>query len=158
MKADVPLTRDPSPPRRRRIPPFGSWYLWLQAGFLLVGFRVALWAVPFRVIIRTIDRVPAMRRPRAPHPADRIARAVSALSRRMFRERPCLTQALALLVLYRRSGHPATLRIGVALNSRGKLLAHAWVESEGNVVIGRLANLSEYTPLPPIDSAVSALK
>jgi len=123
---------------------------------LLVGFRVALWTVPFRVILRTVDRVPA--RHRRPYPADRIARAVAALSRRMFRERPCLTQALALLVLYRRSGHPAVLRIGVAMGGEGKLLAHAWVESDGDVVIGRLANLSDYTPLPPLSAAFSTLR
>ena len=48
----------------------------------------------------------------------------------------CLVRALAAETLLRKYGHDACLRIGVSKNSSQVLLAHAWVESEGQVVIG----------------------
>jgi hypothetical protein len=64
----------------------------------------------------------------------------------------CLSQALAAQTLFLRQGYPAELHIGVAKNETGQLEAHAWVESEGQVVIGDLQNLSRYTPLPSLEA------
>ena len=43
------------------------------------------------------------------------------------------------------AGHPCELRIGAA-NGADELIAHAWVESEGRVVIGEI-ELDRYAPL-----------
>jgi len=48
------------------------------------------------------------------------------------------------------AGHPADLRIGVAKTPFGRLSAHAWVESDGHIVVGELRELSAYEPLPPL--------
>jgi len=61
----------------------------------------------------------------------------------------CLPRAMAAHVLLRQAGHSSELRIGVALDERKKLQAHAWVESRGKVIIGD-TDLGRYTPLPPI--------
>ena len=45
-------------------------------------------------------------------------------------------------------GHPTHLRIGVAHSATGQLQAHAWIESEGKIVVGDLADLARYRPLP----------
>ena len=48
-------------------------------------------------------------------------------------------------------GRPVELRIGVIKTDHGGLVAHAWVESGGRVVVGALdEGLSRYTPLPPL--------
>jgi len=60
----------------------------------------------------------------------------------------CLTQALAMLVLLDWFGHSSELRIGVAKNGADRLKAHAWVECEGKIVIGRRMDLSRFTVLP----------
>jgi hypothetical protein len=52
--------------------------------------------------------------------------------------------------LLARSGHPAELRIGVVKTAAGGLQGHAWVESNGRVVVGNLPDLSSYTPFPPL--------
>jgi hypothetical protein len=54
-------------------------------------------------------------------------------------------------MLHRR-GYPADLRIGVygrATNAARPLEAHAWVECEGRVVVGKVQNLADYTVLTP---------
>ena len=47
-------------------------------------------------------------------------------------------------------GHRAELRLGVIKSDAGYLLAHAWVESEGQIVVGDVRGLSRYKPLPAL--------
>ena len=112
-----------------------------------------LWTFPFKAtlaITKWLAR-PGLRESRKGRfRPGQITRAVSAAGRRMLREKPCLTQALAALVLYKQQGYPAHLRIGVAKDEEGKLKAHAWVESEGRIAIGKLRDLSDYTVLPDL--------
>ncbi|MGH9900718.1 MAG: lasso peptide biosynthesis B2 protein, partial [Pyrinomonadaceae bacterium] len=63
----------------------------------------------------------------------------------------CLPRALATKVLLARSGHRASLCFGVAKDAGGRLEAHAWVESQGRIVVGALKDLSRYTRLPPLE-------
>jgi hypothetical protein len=55
---------------------------------------------------------------------------------RMPGAKTCLNQALAAQMLLAQRGYPALLHIGVAKGKEGQFQAHAWVESEGKVVIG----------------------
>lgn len=67
----------------------------------------------------------------------------------------CLTQAFATQVLLSRRGLPARLRIGVVKGKDGRLQAHAWVESNGVVVIGGSGpDVERYKPLLALDEAV----
>jgi hypothetical protein len=92
------------------------------------------------------DVAPARLR-HADHPsADRIAWAVETASRHTPGLKTCLTQALAAHVLLARRGYPALLRLGVAKGEREQFQAHAWVESEGKIMIGG-SELERYTPL-----------
>ena len=59
-----------------------------------------------------------------------------ALASRYVPRATCLTQALATLILLDLYRYPVTLRIGVARNNVGEFEAHAWIESDGSVVIG----------------------
>ena len=60
----------------------------------------------------------------------------------------CLARAMAAQVLLERQGYPTQLRIGVGRDREGQLIAHAWLESQGRVVMGGLRNISRYfTPL-----------
>lgn len=47
----------------------------------------------------------------------------------------CLTQVLAAKYQLERSGRPGLIHIGVAKDN-GQFLAHAWLECEGEIVIG----------------------
>jgi hypothetical protein len=119
---------------------------------LLVGAaRLALSALPFHTARRLFAR--RARQPLAPHPTtERIGWAIAA-AKRFIPRGNCLPQALAAESLLARSGYPVELRIGVLKTHQGRLEAHAWVESDGRLVVGDLTQgLSAYTPLPALPS------
>lgn len=122
--------------------------LLIRAALLLGAARVALWVLPLRVARPLVARL-APRAPGAPG-ADRIGWAVTA-ARRVIPRATCLPQALAGEALLVRNGHAAELIVGVAKTPKGGLEAHAWVESDGRLVVGELRQgISQYTPLPPL--------
>jgi len=119
----------------------------LEALGLLVGARLALWLLPFAPARRLFDAY--ARRPAAPRSAERLAWAIAAAGRRVpapFRD--CLPQALAAEVMLRRHGVPAELVIGARPGQGGgRLEAHAWVVSGGQVIVGWLDDLPSFVPL-----------
>lgn len=78
----------------------------------------------------------------------RIAWAVSVTSRYLPLAKNCLVEALVAHALLERHGHPASLRIGVSSNGDQRLRAHAWVESQGKVIVGA-SGRERFTPLRP---------
>ena len=61
-------------------------------------------------------------------------------------------QALAAYVLLGRRNCRAQLHIGVTRDEKGKFLGHAWLESNGAVIIGGEAlSQQQYTPLLAMD-------
>ena len=81
----------------------------------------------------------------------RIAWAVSKASRIVRYDRPCLAQALVLRYMLSRRGQTSELRIGVKKNDDASLRAHAWVEKDGEVLIGGGSSPYRYTILTPED-------
>lgn len=105
----------------------------LRAATALVTVRVALSLVSTQ---RLRQWAAGMRVPEKRQPIERIAWAVSAVSRRM-PGATCLVSAFALQHLLSREGHPSSLHIGVAKRDR-RFAAHAWVEVEGRTLIGEV--------------------
>ncbi len=126
----------------------------LVTSALLVGtIRLGLWLLPFQVLrlrlagmARTANKVQQGDQATI----DRVVWAVKVASRYVPKA-TCLTQALAAQVLLSRRGYPVRLRLGVAKGEAGQLRAHAWVESQGRIMIGGLEALSHFTPLPPLE-------
>lgn len=128
--------------------------LLLQTTFLVCTIRIFLWLIPFRIIISQINRI-------AKKPANRshidhrhlrfIAGKVYKASRYVPRA-TCLTQAITAVVLLKQYSYPAELCIGVGRNTTGIFEAHAWTESDGNVVIGgsKYDLYTRYSPMPQI--------
>jgi hypothetical protein len=120
--------------------------LLVEAATLLATIRVALVFVPFTRLRRSLARISARRpRRRALRPVH-AAWAVDVASRYVPGTRHCLTQALAGQLMLARSGVPAHLRIGLARSDQGRLHGHAWLESEGTILIGG-AEAGEYKEL-----------
>lgn len=57
----------------------------------------------------------------------------------------CLERALAAQLLFGRRGYASSLQIGVAKNDH--VQAHAWVEYDGDVVVGDCPELEQYEVL-----------
>jgi Transglutaminase-like superfamily len=127
--------------------------LLINSGLLLGGIRVGLWLLPFRKVQRLLQKTARMfPEPRRLHQAsiDRVAWAVTVASRYVPMG-TCLIQALAAQALLEWRGHTASLYIGVAKGAAGQLEAHAWVEAEGQIVVGDTDDRSHFTPLPPLE-------
>ncbi len=110
----------------------------IQAAFLLYGARVGLWLLPFSVLRAWVDRV-KMRTLSAnskPHSPSQIAWAVETTSRYLPLTRRCFPKALAVQVLLARSGYSSRIQIGVTRDKTKGFLSHAWVEIQGQVLIG----------------------
>lgn len=82
-----------------------------------------------------------------------IVEAVAAAGRRAPFKATCLLEALAVEAMLRRRGHDARLRLGVMRPSANGLGAHAWVELNGDVVVGQLDTLASYAELRPRDAS-----
>jgi hypothetical protein len=133
--------------------PLADRRLLLKAALLLGAIRLGSWLLPFqslRQLVAGLAQTSSRLRDADRLSIPRVAWAVATVSRNMPKA-TCLTQALATQVPLGRRGHPAHLRIGAARSPAGQLQAHAWVESEGTIVIGRVDDLSRYTLLPSLD-------
>lgn len=143
--------RDRTPAERRAV---------ARAGLLITAFQVALAVLPFRRVMRMASGAGRTRRTDAPSQFDRdlAVWAVEAAGRRLLSRNPCLPKALAALTLFRRAGVDADLFVGVAREEEGRMRAHAWVESEGRVVVGGDVPLEAYTRLPGLDAKFPGFK
>ncbi len=112
----------------------------IKAFIVVAGVRVALTLFSFRRFQTLLGRFTT--RIRAPHAKTSPSRAQLVWAVRTASTRvphaTCLTQALAAQVLFERHGYPAVVHIGVASGETqyGAFQAHAWLESDGEVVIG----------------------
>lgn len=132
-----------------RLPITERWLL-IEAAFLLEAIKLGMRLLPFRTLRRLLvraskvsERLPVSRSPSA----DSVGWAVEVASRYTFGVKTCLTEALVTQLLLARCGRSALLHIGVLKGDQNQLQAHAWVESEGRVVIGGGSKLERYTPL-----------
>lgn len=127
--------------------------LLIRALVLVFCVRVGLRLLAFRTVRRLVDH-PLVARPDGdPREAwmyqRRVVASVEAVGRRLLGDKPCLTQALVARRMLRQGGVDAELRIGVTKDG-ATLLAHAWLEQEGHVVIGGQASLVRYKPLAAV--------
>jgi hypothetical protein len=132
------------------LPPRERWLL-CKAAVLLAAVRGALWVFPYSFTRQFVTRASRRSARLADRPIDvrRIAWAIDTASRRVPRTAHCLTQALAAQILLTRRGYPAKIHFGVLRESKAELMAHAWVEVEGTVVIGGADVDQRYIKLDP---------
>jgi len=126
-------------------------HLLIKAVLLVGAVRLGLWLLPFRVLRRMLEipkrKTAEFQKTNPAASLDRFIWAVKVASQYV-PAATCLTQAFATQTLLTRNGHPADLRIGVLKTQEGQLEAHAWVESNGKIVIGNLPDLARYNELP----------
>jgi transglutaminase superfamily protein len=123
----------------------------VSAALILGVIRLGLSLLPFQILRRLLRKVVPV--PGQLHEAHRAAPgrttwAVTVASQ-YIPKATCLTQALATQVLLARQGYATSLYIGVTKSDRGRLEAHAWIESQGKVVVGESA-LGRYIRLPAL--------
>ncbi len=77
----------------------------------------------------------------------RVVQGVSVASKVLLPKSPCLTQALVAQTLLARQRYPTALRIGVIRPKPNSLKAHAWLEKDGQIIIGQIDQMDTFIPL-----------
>lgn len=128
--------------------------LLLAALILLTGVRLGLLLLPFRKLIKLITRISeGLSHEIAVNKVSlgQIVWAVNVVTRYTPGGAKCLARALTTQILMSWCGYKPELRIGVAKSETGNFEAHAWIEYQGQVVMGNLQDLPRFVPLPSLE-------
>lgn len=125
----------------------------LEAAIWLVSIACGLRILPYPALRNLLDRLAHPRRtsgvPLGDHAsvAARVSWAITAAARVPFL-RTCLVQAMSAEVMLRRRSVDARFQVGAKRPQAGEPLeAHAWIELDGQTVVGHLPNHAEYFAL-----------
>lgn len=113
----------------------GEWACLLRAIAELLRARIIHAVRPARRIIATL-RQPCLDQGQPRADLQRVGWALRAAAARVPWRSDCLIQSMAANRWLRRAGFRPAFHLGVKTGSEGQLLAHAWVEAEGNVITG----------------------
>lgn len=133
--------------------PIGDKARILIAVVLLVVNRAGLRTIGFsrlRNVLVSISNVSANVVPGSPTP-ERIAWCVFVADNYIPSNRTCLMQSLATEVMLRMYGYVPEHRIGVSKGEDESVVAHSWIEYDGEVLVGDHEDISRFNPLPPLD-------
>lgn len=129
--------------------PLAERRLLIEAALLVASTRLGLWTLPLRTVYHLLALLPPGSYQAGSLPP--ISWAVSIASVYV-PHATCLPQALVAQALLRRYGLPGILRVGVARSPDGAFEAHAWVEREGQIVVGGPAeSLARFAVLPSVE-------
>jgi hypothetical protein len=133
-----------------RLPSAERWLI-VEAALALGTIRLGLWLLTLRRVRQVAAW--AYRRTSFRDETDRlfperVGWAIARVSPYIPRA-TCLVQALAVQFLLDRRGYSPVLRIGLARGGQKRVDGHAWVELQGEVIIGRA--FSSGMLLPPFE-------
>jgi Transglutaminase-like superfamily len=137
-------------PKLQRLINTKERHLLINSFILLALVKLGLLLLSFQTLRLLLANISQPNPKLEQTPLSKIIWTVNASTNYMPGGAKCLARALTCQVLMKRRGYSPELRIGVAKNETGTLEAHAWVESQGKVVIGYLADLSRFTILPSL--------
>ena len=117
----------------------------IKALLFVWGVKYGLRLLPFRTMLTLIKPAP-IKPGRASFPLNQLLGAMDNAGRNVPRA-TCLVRAIAGQAFLARYGHQTDLRIGVLKDeSEKRLKAHAWLESQGLVLLG--GSVGPYTAFP----------
>jgi hypothetical protein len=141
---------------RYRSLPLGDKLRLVAGGALLLVVWGTVVALPFATVRKALVSAGAWAARIVTSSASpaRVAWAVDIADRNVPGDRTCLVRSLSAETLLRAHGYRPEHRIGVARTESGEIEAHSWIEFGGDIVIGGLADLDRYEPLPPLDEGI----
>ena len=122
-----------------------------EAFALLPVVHAAQQRLPFLAWRRLMERdlpIPSPRLGRVT-PAQ-VVWAVDAACRWVPGEYKCLPRAYTTHLLLRHHAYPSQVHLGVSRAAEGTMDAHAWVECQGQIVVGQVEDMARFVPLPPL--------
>lgn len=120
--------------------PTAEKILFTEAFFFVAATRIVLWVIPFRLFKNSFRKFfstsPEIAEPDWSQ-LEKIVRAVKFASR-FIPFASCLTQAVSALIIVKLNGQQAELKIGVTGGTNKEFEAHAWLERDGQILIGKV--------------------
>lgn len=131
--------------------------LFLKIAGLLSTARFCLLLLEYKTVLNLFDWLADPPSPRSLSDdasyLERVVTLTRTAGRRFLGSKPCLPQSLVVECLLKRQGISASMKIGVTKGEEDQLLAHAWVESSGEIVIGGRLSPSRYARLQPLKTS-----
>lgn len=108
----------------------------LESLFWVLLIRIMVWIFPFPSVQNRVQKIARHYDSNNKHSVtlSRIRIMITVAARYVPRV-TCLVQALAGYILFSKYGYHTSIKIGV-LTENGEFEAHAWLEQDGNVVLG----------------------
>ena len=126
----------------------------LRAAGLVAVVRLALWFLPFSLVRRMAGAERTKLQCLALISPRRLSWAIQASARRIPKA-SCLTQALALQILLTQTGKSGRVHIGVAKDTTRGFEAHAWLEHQGEILVGNNGELGRYAQILALSNALN---
>lgn len=117
---------------------------------LFVGLiRLGLWILPYRLLVKWLGLLSSAKTFNRTNDWKVIKEVTYSVGicAKYVPFASCLTQALAARTLLRLCGQNSILKFGVDKDENDKLIAHAWLEIDGKIIIGGSPELSRYKVL-----------
>jgi hypothetical protein len=124
--------------------------------FLIWIIRISLWFFSFKSLNKWLSRFESSDADNGQANWSLISSIVSSVKAcsRYVPYASCLTQALATRTLLQMKGQSSQLKIGVDKDEDNKLMAHAWIEVDGRIIIGKVMHHQRYAVLNSYHSKV----
>ena len=107
--------------------------LLFEALFVMIKVRLMLWVMSFYSIQKSFSKIEvSSKRDRT---ICELKWSIKIVSQQMPRS-TCLTNALSGYILLSKHGYASLIKIGVGKSIDDEFEAHAWLEYDGNVIIG----------------------
>ncbi|ORC32660.1 hypothetical protein B4O97_15995 [Marispirochaeta aestuarii] len=121
-------------------------YLFLSSWLWLSRVRKSLRKKPFKTVLSNVNKLAEKRKSvsNVKISADDISLAVERCSGIFHGNCDCLPKALAGRILFARYGYNTVLRIGAVRSSGSDFTAHAWLESDGKIVVGDIPGIKDF--------------
>ena len=142
--------------RIRKLLRLSSSEQWLlcKATLLLFAVRLLLWVLPFPTVRPFFAKACRSSRPLPQNSAMKLAWSVATAGRFVPGGKHCLSQAIALQIFLARRKYASRVCFGVQRHPGAPFMAHAWVEYDGEVLIGG-ENLGRFVRLAPRSRSAS---
>ena len=125
--------------------------LLVKAVFFLLVVRIELWVLPFSTLQSLVNKL-LLSRSCSDVSIKQMIWSVEVASSYLPLMKTCLVKSIAAQILLTQYGYKPNLCIGVRKDEK-MLDAHAWVEINGEVVIGQTDLLTDYVKLPNLQGA-----
>jgi hypothetical protein len=135
--------------------PLAEQGLLVAASLLLIGISLSLRLLSFQRLYRYLSgmsRLLARSGAAGALPPDWVAWAVKTSGDVLLGRDTCLIRALTAQTLLELGRQPSLLYLGVSRDDDGQFRSHAWVEHNGRILVGEVANCS-YTPIARFEPA-----